>query len=51
VVVTDPGDPAPARAGALGPSAGLGVSGDYGGGAQVAAWAAPGGVSIAFRRG
>jgi hypothetical protein len=52
VVVVDPNEPAPAQAQALGPGLVLGgLSGDWGGGAQVAAWPAPGGTSITFRRG
>jgi hypothetical protein len=51
VVVVDPGQPAPVQAGALGPATSLGgLSSDWGGGAQLAAWPAPGGVSITFRR-
>lgn len=52
VAVVDPGRPAPAQADALGPGTALrGLSSGWGGGAQVAAWPAPGGASIAFRRG
>lgn len=52
IVAADPATPAPAIAPVLGPTSSFaGLSGGYGGGAQVAAWPAGDGVSVAFRRG